>query len=273
MDGLEVPATLAGGAVERHDAVAEQVGALAVAAVEVDRRRGERDEDHAALFIDAHRRPGVGAAALSPRVAFPGVVTVLAGTRHGVEAPDELAGTGVKSTDVATRPLRLAVADPSADDQHVAAGSHGRGDAVAQVGILVGQHALLEVDDAVDAEVGVELMRFGVDAEETPELIGEQDALALAVGPIGEAAVVVEVDALGDVELGVELPELRTGVGIERQHAVEHGDDVKNAVDEQRRGLERRAGGKLGAVTGVAVVVDPCDLELADVAFVDLVKR
>ena len=65
------------------------------------------------------------------------------------------------------------------------------------------------------------------------------------------------------VELRVELPKLLAGVRIEGQHAVEHGDDVEHPVDQQRRGLERRARGKLGAVAGVAVVVDPGDLKVA----------
>ena len=152
VDGLEMPTPFAGTAVEGNDAIAEQVGALAVAAVEVDRGRGEWNEDHPALLVDAHRRPGIGAAALVPGVALPSVVAVLAGTRHGVEAPGELACAGVESTDVTARPLRLAVADPSADDHHVAARRHRRGVAVAQVGILVGQHALFEINHAADTE-------------------------------------------------------------------------------------------------------------------------
>ena len=66
--GLEVPEPLAGPRVERDQAVAEQIGALAVAAVEVVLRAAGRDVDDAALRVDRLLAPVVGAADGLPRV-------------------------------------------------------------------------------------------------------------------------------------------------------------------------------------------------------------
>src|SRR3712207_7985735 len=55
--------------------VPEQVRADTIAAVEVGRGRAGRDEDDAALDVDAHAGPGVRAAPGLPGVGWPGLVT------------------------------------------------------------------------------------------------------------------------------------------------------------------------------------------------------
>ena len=85
---LKVPDPFARVRVEGDRAVGEQVLAVAVAAVEVERRRPESSEDEAALDVDAEPAPGVGPAAVLPRVAGPGFVAELARRRHGAEPPD-----------------------------------------------------------------------------------------------------------------------------------------------------------------------------------------
>ena len=103
--------------VERDEAVAEQVGALPVAAVEVVLRAAGRDVDDAALLVDRLLAPVVGAADGLPRVRRPGVVAELAGPRHGVKGPDQRAGAHVERADVAGRRGVLLVRRRAEDDQ------------------------------------------------------------------------------------------------------------------------------------------------------------
>src|SRR5207253_7477305 len=63
MDGLEVPQPLARPRIEGDDAVAEQVVADAVAAVEVEPRGAKRDVRDAARVVDRQLAPVVDAAA------------------------------------------------------------------------------------------------------------------------------------------------------------------------------------------------------------------
>ena len=51
--GLKVPQPLTAGGIERDQRIAEQVRPLAVAAVIIGRRRGQRQEHDAALGVDA----------------------------------------------------------------------------------------------------------------------------------------------------------------------------------------------------------------------------
>ena len=102
-DVLEVPEPLAGARVEREQAVAEQVRAGAVGAVVVVGRRAGREVGDAALRVDRDLAPGVGAADVLPGVLRPRLVAELAGMRHGVELPHQLAGDHVVGAQVAGR--------------------------------------------------------------------------------------------------------------------------------------------------------------------------
>ena len=98
--GLEVPDALAGRGVEGEQGVGEEVGAHAVAAVEVGGGRAGGDENEAPLVVHRHARPVVGGADAEPGVGRPGVVAELAGMRDGVEDPPHLAGAHVEGADV-----------------------------------------------------------------------------------------------------------------------------------------------------------------------------
>ena len=97
---LEMPDPLAGRRVEGEQGVGEEVGAHAVAAVEVGGGRAGGDEHQPPLVVHRHARPVVGGADAEPRVRRPGVVAVLAGMRDGAEDPPDLAGAGVECADV-----------------------------------------------------------------------------------------------------------------------------------------------------------------------------
>ncbi len=100
---LEMPPALAAARVERDDGRAEEIGAVPIRAVEVIRRRSERDEDDAAANVDRRLTPVVDPADVFPGVFRPRVVAELAGARHRVERPDEFAGENVVGADVARR--------------------------------------------------------------------------------------------------------------------------------------------------------------------------
>ncbi len=93
--GLEVPEALAGARVEREQRVAEEVGALAIAAEHVVGRRAEREVGDPAPLVDRDLAPRVHAAGPLPCALGPGVVAELARVRDRVEGPHQLAGDDV----------------------------------------------------------------------------------------------------------------------------------------------------------------------------------
>ncbi len=103
MDGLEVPHALAGLDVERDQRIREQVVARPPTAIPRGRGRRQRDIDVTELFIGRHRIPRAEVAGDFPRIVAPRVVAELAGPRHHVKRPQELAGFGVEAADVLGR--------------------------------------------------------------------------------------------------------------------------------------------------------------------------
>ena len=103
VDGLEVPAALAGLAVDGDQALREEVAAAAVPAVPVVGRRARRQVGEAEFLVGAHQAPDVGAAGDPPGLVLLGVGPELALRGDGVEGP-ELPGcwsserTGVPSS-------------------------------------------------------------------------------------------------------------------------------------------------------------------------------
>ena len=81
-------------------AVAEEVGADAIGAVEVVRGRAGGKVGDAALFVDGDFAPGVDAADVLPGVFRPGFVAEFAGVWDGVKSPDEFAGEDVVGAEV-----------------------------------------------------------------------------------------------------------------------------------------------------------------------------
>ena len=106
LDGLVVPAELAGGGVEGHDRVGVEVRARAARAVGGLGGAGERGGvgdapvDGAGVLVDGRRVPGP-AAGVDRRVA-PEVVAL-----DGVERPADLAGLGVEGVEDAPVAARV----------------------------------------------------------------------------------------------------------------------------------------------------------------------
>src|SRR5260370_25402327 len=103
VDELEMPEALAGAGVEREEAVAEEIGAEAVCAVEIVLGAGGGRVEDAAFGVERHFAPDVGAADGLPRVLRPRLVAELAGMRDGVKGPGQLAGARVEGAYVAGR--------------------------------------------------------------------------------------------------------------------------------------------------------------------------
>ena len=115
------PLQRAGRGIERDQAVAVEVLALAIAAVEVGGGRSGRRKDEAALDVDGQVRPGVRARAVLPAVALPRLDARLAGARHGVKRPQQLAAARVPAANVAVESrARRAFAVAAAGDDDVA---------------------------------------------------------------------------------------------------------------------------------------------------------
>ena len=91
MHELKMPEAFAGVKVEREQAVAEQIVAEAIAAVEIEGWRAEREIADAALLVDRELSPRIGAAGGLPRVGRPGVVAEFSRPRDRVKDPQQLA--------------------------------------------------------------------------------------------------------------------------------------------------------------------------------------
>src|SRR5882724_78145 len=103
MHHLEMPQALASARVEGQQAIAEEVGAGTVRAVEIVFGAGGGHVDNTALLVERKLSPAIHAANVFPGVFRPGIGTKLAGARDRVKGPHKRAGKDVVGTDVARR--------------------------------------------------------------------------------------------------------------------------------------------------------------------------
>ncbi len=100
MHRLEVPDASPRVRVEREQRIGEQILSEPLTAVEVRRRRSERNEHDAARLVDTHLRPAVRAANAAVGVGLPCLRAQLAGQRDGVKGPSHGAGSHVERSHV-----------------------------------------------------------------------------------------------------------------------------------------------------------------------------
>src|SRR5262249_43269955 len=126
---LVVPLALAGLQVYADQALGEEVVAGTMAAVEIGRRRFDRQIHQAEIFIDGDLRPHAGVPVYRPRLVLPRVVPEFAGARDRVERAHLLAGLHVERAHepfaVVVRRDRRALAHRRADNDDVL--DHGGG--------------------------------------------------------------------------------------------------------------------------------------------------
>jgi hypothetical protein len=132
---------------------------------------------------------------------------------------------------------------------------------------------LLQIDDAVAAETADQFAGHRIQRD---ELVAGRDvehpAIALAVGPVGEAAAGEFARRRFAARPLVFLvhPQHLAGRGIEPDHrAARAGGDVDHPVGHQRRGFPVVFGTRAERVG----LETPRDLELAEIVLVDLVER
>ena len=196
---LEVPLALPGLQVDGDETLGEQVVAGPVPAVEVRRRRLDRQVGEAELFVDADLRPDAGVAVVRPRVLFPGVVAELARARNGVEASRAACrcarrrrGRGPwcccasRPSCLRGTPIRRCTMSPATVGVEWMPISPLSRSICWSVPL---DDAALQIDDAAGAERADRLAGLRVERDEPVAGRHVDDALvALAVGPVGHAA-------------------------------------------------------------------------------------
>src|ERR1700693_6577782 len=109
MNGLEMPLVFARYGVHRDHRISEQVHAFSISAIVIRRWGRYRQIHNAALLI--HRlveAPYVGAGAVLPTVAIPGVVARFARLWHRMKVPQLRSRAGIVSAPIARRTQRRA---------------------------------------------------------------------------------------------------------------------------------------------------------------------
>ena len=170
-----------------------------MAAVEIRRRRFDRQVDEAELFVHGDLRPHADVAVDRPRVLLPRLVAELARTRNRVELPELLAGPHVEGAHqalgVVVRRDGRAFAERDADDHDVSGDDRRRVNADLaglEIDLLV-----VAVDDARPSGRRCRLLPndvigcAGLRVQRDEPIAGRhvEDALvALAVGPVRHAA-------------------------------------------------------------------------------------
>ena len=291
---LVVPAHLAGGQVQGHQAGAVFFGARgAVGAPLVWSLVAQWQVDHAEFFIDAGQRPHVRrvAAVVFARWQWLGGVRVVA-----VPVPHQVTVVDVESTDHAGRLVgRLVVGNVAAHDHQVTGDGGWRGGVVAARGERADTGG--QVDHALVAEAFADLAGVGVQGNQARVggwqvqaararlghgLAGVGDhGRRRASGCVGVFVIVGNATAghVGEtleadraLDLRVEAPDFLAGVRVQRQHLAVGGAGIEHAVDLERGVVV----GQLDRVASgwqVAGADAPGFLQRADVVRGDLLER
>ena len=252
MHDLEVPQALSRARVEREQAVAEQIVALAIAAVEIVRRRAGRQKDDAVLLVEREIAPRVRAARVPEGILGPRLVSVFTGPRNRVERPHELAAEHVVRADVPRR-RPVAFADVRSDDDEIFEDASG---AVVRTAVAA-RGADAHVDEAFGAErqdlLAVARIHF---ADAVVRREDEAPVRAILALPVREPA-------LGRAQR--RHPQLLAGRRVERDEDAADARHVHHVVDDER--VEDEPVGFAGHR------IKPRAFELFDVALVDLRER
>ena len=197
MHELEVPLAHARLQVNGHQRFGKQVVAGAVATVLVNRGRLDRQVDDAGFGVRGDLRPHAVVTGVAGRLVLPRVEAELAAAGDALERPQQLAGADVKRAGLALHVGGVFVAEAlehrRAHQHHVVDDGGGGVQTdfrLLEVRLLAVDHdADLEVDNAGLTEARDGLAGLGVQRHEL--VTGghvDDTVVALAVGPVGEAA-------------------------------------------------------------------------------------
>ena len=286
-----MPSPLTRLAVERHQGLGEQVVAQPVAAVPVVGRRAEGQVDETEFLVCRHQRPDVRVAGVLPGLVLPGLMPVLPRLRNRVEGPAQFAGHRVETAHISGRRVGVIrrVRDRGAHDHRVATDHDRRADRVGPSPDLAPQ-ALRQIDRATVAEAADRFTGERIDGQETGvagavEETRRHSLRAVGGGPAGPVAraPVHEAEVRGParvVGLRIVDPLGLAGCRVDRGDLAQPGGRVETIGDLDRRDLV--PAGLHAAAPEPAVACDPVivgrgptpgDLELADVAGIDLIER
>ena len=280
MHQLLLPDQLAGRRPQRHDRVGVAIVAPALAAEEIRARRAGRDEHQIALRIDREDRPGIGGAGQRRLLGLPvsmGRIGRIA--RDRVPEPDAPAAAGIEGLHDAELQIdRPVVADRRPGDHQIARDRGRRRDRVlAGVG-EADVHG--EVDRAVVAEIRARPPGAAVERDQPAIQRTDEDPMragrircGAGIPPAAHAARGRLGVAAAAIDPGIMTPDLLARRRIERDHGVERGRQVEPALRQDRRRLERHLVLRREALARLAGAIGPGDLQLADIATVDLSKR
>ena len=255
VDHLEMPEPLASGGVERDEGVGEKIFPVALGAIEVGLGRLRRDVNDAAFLVERLARPRHDAGGRLPGVGGPGVVAEFAGAWNQVKNPAARAGAHIEAA-------HGAGAADAADDERISVEDTGGVEADIGRGVRIESGA--EDDGAVVAKRGDRLAGLRIEGEEEFAHGGKEARFAAGIVlPIHEAALAAAASAGGGGGR-IPFPQFAAGRGVERDDAAALRGGVEHAADDEIVGL---------VFALFAGVVGPCDLELRDVAAVDLLER
>ncbi len=249
VDRLKMPYALAGRSIQGQQGIGEKVVAFAIGSVEIEGGGTGGNEDQAALFVEAHAGPVIGAADVLPRVFGPGIVAELAGMRDGVKGPANFSGARVESTHVA-RGCGQSLADDTAHDDEVfiddAGGGGGDGHFLGRAAQTLAQIHASVFTEGFDECAGAGIERI------QPVAGRKKDALVAAAGPVGDAA--IARFAIAFLLLNrIEGPAQFAAGGIERDEAQFGGGGVEGAIHDDGVALH------FGIVKGVTGIEGPGD--------------
>ena len=240
---LEVPLELAAGAVDGHGRVRVEVVAEPHVAVPVRSRVAGAPVDDVEVGVVGAGDPARRSAG-APRVAGPGLVVRMVGAGNRPGPPDLVARRRVVRIDEAADAV-LAARDAR---HHLVLDDEGRGGLAVPRPVVGG------------LRVPHEVPRAGVDGDE----VRVEGAHVEGVAQNRHAAVVAAAaDAQVVGQRVVIAPVLAPGGGVDGDHVARRLGDEHHPVDHQRHRLRP---------VELRDLVGPLQLELADVAVVDLVE-
>src|SRR5687767_5891468 len=222
-------------------------------------------------------RPHTGVAGVGPRVVLPRLVADFAGLRDGLEHPQALSRSYVEaadgSLDVAAA-LRIGAGlERRADDDDVAGDDRGRVKTDRRAGQVHRRVEIgLQIDGSSSSETGDRITGSSVERDQPVSGRDVEDALFLAVAPVGEAAA-GKLSRRGGAASALVLavyPQQLAGAGIERDHGAPRaagGVEASSHHERCRLQVEFRTR------TEVVRLETPCDFEVVEVRRRDLVER
>src|SRR6185437_1094093 len=244
--------------------IGEAIVAHALSTIEIRTRTRCGQEHEAALLIHAHRRPDIGSARLE-RCG-----------RQRIEPPFDRARLRVERIDDAGQFMEPLIVVNRRPHNHQSPRHHGRrGDGrlsfARRLEFGIDRHRPLA------PETRARLSRLRIQRDQAAIIGVEEDArranaAAAALPERHTAAVVVVGIPQMRIDLRIEAPQLLSRSRIDRAHRIERRTDIKPAIRQDRRILERRAFDGIGMTFHLAGRKPPGDFELADIRRGDLAR-